>query len=428
MKVTFPYVDVPPLELPGSAKVSWLEPKAVPIQTGTEFKIVRRGLANPFGLPNLVEAARGKKDVLILVDDYTRHTPVSQILPEVLAELKLASIEQKHIRILVASGTHRPMTLEEKCIKVGHQVVENYIILDHYCEDLSKLAKLPATPGGTEVWINRALLESDFVIGIGHIVPHRVAGFSGGAKIILPGSSGAKSIGQTHWLSAQYSGNEIIGRIDNPVRRELETVARMAGLTFIVNAVMDGRGKLVDCFCGDPITAFAAGARLALDIFGAPLEEPADIVIADSNPANIDMWQASKAIYSSDLALKQGGILILVTPCSEGVSSEFPQIMNIGYRSFSDIDALVARGEITDLTLAAHLVHVGRVICEKSTAILVSSGINHEMATRIGFEWAATPQEALNRALDRKGKTASIAVLRNGGEIMPVLGSAYYEC
>ena len=123
-----------------------------------------------------------------------------------LAELKSAGVEGKNIRLLVASGTHRPMTAEEKLKKVGAQVVENYTILDHRCNDLNQLVFLPPPPGGTEVWINRAMLESDFVIGIGHIVPHRVAGFSGGSKIIVPGVSGAKTTGQTHWLSSPYTG------------------------------------------------------------------------------------------------------------------------------------------------------------------------------------------------------------------------------
>jgi nickel-dependent lactate racemase len=423
LKIHFPYPGVPSLEIPDSAKISWLEPKTSPPQMCTEINIIRKGLVNPIGAPRLKEAVRGKKKVLILIDDHTRNTPVNFILPEVFAELKDAGVEQKNIRIMVASGTHRAMTFDEKVKKVGQEVVENYTILDHHFDDPNHLVSLPSTPGGTEVWINRALLESDFVIGIGHIVPHRVAGFSGGGKIVLPGVSGSKSTGQTHWLSAQYSGSEIIGKVNNPVRHEIEAAARMAGLSYIVNAVLDGKGSLVDCFCGDSIEAFQAGACLSLDIFSAPLSEPADIVIADSNPANIDMWQASKAIYASDLALQQGGILILVTPCPEGVSSEFPQIMEIGYRPFSEINDLVDQGVITDLTLAAHLVHVGKVIREKSTAILVSRGIDSEMATRIGFEWAATPQDAFNLALERKGKMASIAVLRNGGEIMPLLES-----
>jgi nickel-dependent lactate racemase len=150
-------------------------------------------------------------------------------------------------------------------------------------------------------------------------------------------------------------------------------------------------------------------------------------VITDSHPADSNLWQAAKGIYSADLALKPEGILILVTPCPEGVSVEHPQILDIGYRPFAEVESMVKRGEIRDLTLAAHLVHVGRVICEKAIGVLVSSGIDPQTAAKLGFHWAASPQEALTFALKRKGKKASIAVIKNGGEIMPLVGSTGYE-
>jgi hypothetical protein len=135
----------------------------------------------------------------------------------------------------------------------------------------------------------------------------------------------------------------------------------------------------------------------------------------------MDLWIAAKGIYAGDLALKEGGILIFVTPCFEGVSPEYPSIITYGYHSRAEVQAMVNRGEITDLALAAHLVHVGEVICRKATGILVSPGIEPEVAQKIGFLPAATPQQALEIALDRMGKHASIAVLKNGGEIMPIL-------
>jgi nickel-dependent lactate racemase len=248
-----------------------------------------------------------------------------------------------------------------------------------------------------------------------------------GGKIIQPGACGAITTGQTHWLSAQFSGTEIIGRIDNPVRREIEAVAKAAGLKFIVNAVLDGKMKIVHCICGDPLEAFRLGARKSMEIFGIPIPEPVDIVITDSHPADLNLWQAAKGIYSADLELKPEGILILVTPCPEGVSVEHPQILDIGYSPFAEVESMVKRGGIRDLTLAAHLAHVGRVICEKAIGVLVSSGIDPQTAAKLGFHWAASPQEALTFALKRKGKKASIAVIKNGGEIMPLVGSTEYE-
>jgi nickel-dependent lactate racemase len=427
VKLAFPYPGVPALEIPASARVSWLEPKSFTQNTGHETHIIQRGLQNPIGLPRLGELTRGKQNILILVDDYTRTTPVHLILPQVLAEMYAGGVEKSNIRLLVASGTHRAMTAPEKQKRFGAQVAADHVILDHHYDDLSQLARLPDTPGGTEIWVNRAVLEADFVLGIGHIAPHRVAGFSGGGKIVQPGVCGAVTTGQTHWLSARYLGAEIIGKVDNPVRREIDAVARAAGLKYIINAVMDGAGRLVSCVCGDPHLAFQAGAQQALEVFGAPLSEPADIVIAESFPADMELWQAAKAVYAADLALKPGGILILVTPCPEGVSAEYPQVTQIGYQSYEKVKALVDCAELTDLTVAAHLVHMGRVICEKGQGVLVSPGINAATAARIGFHWMETPQAALDYALQKMGTNAAIAVLKNGGEIMPVIGNAGHD-
>ncbi|MCJ7616481.1 MAG: nickel-dependent lactate racemase [Desulfobacterales bacterium] len=427
MKVSFPYPGIPSLEIPRSASISLLEPKILLEQEEREVDIIKKGLENPVGLPRIREMVKGKKKILILVDDYTRNTPIHIILPEVLKEMSTAGINKTDIRVLIASGTHRPMTQEEKLKKVGHRVMADYTVLDHRYNDSRELVQLNNTAGGTKIWVNRAVIESDYVIGIGQIVPHRVAGFSGGGKIIQPGACGAITTGQTHWLSARFPGTEIIGRIDNPIRREIDAVAKAAGLKFIINVVLDGKEKMAHCICGDPIEAFRLGARKSIEIFGVLMPEPVEIVITDSYPADLNLWQAAKGIYSADLALKPGGIFILVTPCPEGVSVEHPQILDIGYHSFTEMESMVKRGEIQDLTLAAHLVHVGRTVCEKATGIIVSPGIEPRIAAKLGFHWAASPQEALTFALKLKGKKASIAVIKNGGETMPVIGVAINE-
>lgn len=426
MTVTFPYPAVPPLEVANTSLIASLEPRILPRQAGREEDIIRKALMKPLGTPRIREMAKGKRSIMILVDDYTRTTPVHQILPLVLDEIHSSGAAKNNIRILVASGTHRPMTGEEKKKRFGTEVVSDYALLDHCHDDPSKLVQLPTTEHGTEVWVNKTVTESDLVIGIGHIVPHRVAGFSGGGKIVQPGVCGSITTGQTHWLSAKFEGVQIMGKVENPVRREIDAVAAAAGLKCIVNAVLDGKGNLSSLVCGDPVKAFQAGARQAMGIFGAPLAESADIVIADSFPADMELWQASKGVYSADLALKPGGVLILVTPCPEGVSAEFPEISRIGYRPFVEVEDLVQSGELRDLTLAAHLVHVGRVVREKATGILVSSGIDAATASALGFLSAETPQAALDLAFSRKGKSATVAVLRNGGEIMPVMRDAHH--
>jgi nickel-dependent lactate racemase len=330
-------------------------------------------------------------------------------------------VENENASILVALGTHREMTQEEKEKKFGRTICEALSIHMHHWDREDELCDLGTTEGGTQILLNKRVMEADLVIGVGQIVPHRVAGYSGGCKIIQPGVCGAVTTGQTHWLSAKFTGEEIMGKIDNPVREEMNRVGLRANLKFIVNAVMDLSDEIVDAVCGDPIAAFQKGARLSGEIFGVEVPEKADIVLTDSYPADLEMWQASKGIYAADLAVKEGGVIVMISPCYEGVCAEHPDILRYGYLPYDAVQKLVDSSEIKDLTLAAHLIHMGRVIKEKATGILVSSGIEPAQAETLGFMTAETPQKGLDLAFKIAGSNASVNVLQHAGHILPLI-------
>lgn len=281
---------------------------------------------------------------------------------------------------------------------------------------------LGETPSGIPIHVNKLVQEADFIMGMGHIVPHRVAGFSGGGKIVQPGICGPATTDKTHWISAKYPGEEIMGKADNPVRREIEAVAKQVGLRFLINAVQDGKGRLAGLFSGDPTMVYARGTELARELYGVKAPAKADIVVIDSYPADLELWQAAKGVYAAGLAVADGGVVILVTPCPEGVATTHPEVEKLGYKTYDEVNALVEAGEITDLTVAAHLVHVGEVIKGKATGIMVSPGIDRKTAEHLGFRYAATPQEALDMAFAIKGGGAGVAVFHNGGEVLPVVG------
>jgi nickel-dependent lactate racemase len=263
--------------------------------------------------------------------------------------------------------------------------------------------------------------EVDLIIGIGQIVPHRVSGFSGGGNIIQPGICGEETTGKTHWLSAQFEGWEILGRITNPVKKEIERVAEKAGLEWIINTIQDGTGRLVKVVAGDPVHAYREGAAKSREVYQSLLPEEADIVIADSHPYDSELWLAAKGIYAAELAVKQGGVVILVTSCPEGISVSHPEVLEWGFQTFEEVEQKVRQGKIKKLTAAAHLVHVGRVIKERAKGILVSPGISKEETEKLGFTYAQGPQEALDIAFSHLSRDAKVAVLQRGGEILPVI-------
>ncbi len=186
---------------------------------------------------------------------------------------------------------------------------------------------------------------------------------------------------------------------------------------------MDAKQRVIQVVAGDPAAAHRKGAETSGGVYGVRQPKYADIVIADSFPADYDLWQAAKGIYAAELAVREGGVVVLVTPCPHGVSAEHPEVEKIGYLGYSEAKALVEKKQITDLVAAAHLVHVGRVIRDRARGIMVSPGIDPKTQARLGFESAPTPQQALEKALAIAGKQSSVAVLRQGGNILPLVGS-----
>jgi len=420
MELAFRYPEIPPVHISGQNLIGIYEPHTFP-SPKDEKDIIKESLAHPIASPQIREIARGKKRVLILVDDYTRTTPGDKILPLILDELKGAGVKDKDISLLIAQGTHRRMTHEEKENKVGSDILGRFAVLDHEWEEDKALEHLGSTPSGTEIWINRIVLEADLVIGLGHIVPHRIAGFSGGGKIIQPGVCGEKTTGQTHWLATSYDGRKILGQAENPVRGEIDTIATKAGLALIVNAIQDTGGKIVAVVSGDPVKAHREGCEITRQVYGVRIPQAADIVIADSYPADVDLWQGSKGIFAAEMAVKDGGVIILVSPCPEGVAAHHPWVATSRCLSCRELEPLVKRGELEDLTGAAFLAYLGNIMGRRARCILVAPGIDRQVGEKMGFLVAEAPQEALDMALKLTCGEAKVLVLRHGGEILPLL-------
>lgn len=420
MQITFSYPDVPPLEVPDSNWLATLAPREMESPRSLEA-LVEDALDHPVAAEPLEQLVSPSTKVLLLVDDITRQTPAWGLLPGIFRRLEQGGVPKGNIEILIAAGTHSHMTREELETKLGAETVRTYAVHLHHWKDEEHLRRIGSTADGTPIKVNRRLGEADLVIGLGQIVPHRVMGFTGGSSIVQPGVSGPGVTGHTHWLSALYPGAEIIGFADNPVRREVEEIARLAGLRYIVNVVMDRNERVTLVVTGDPVAAHHLGAGHARAIYGVPQPEYADIVIAESYPADYDLWQAAKGVYASELAVKPGGVVILITPCPHGVSDEHEEVEELGYRPVESVKKMVAEKQMTDLVAAAHLAHVGRVIRDRARGIMVCPGIAPEVQKRIGFQPASTPQEALEMAFSMAGRDARVVVLQQGGHVLPLI-------
>jgi lactate racemase len=378
-------------------------------------------LAAPLGTPPLAEMLRAAyaRTVLVLVDDLTRPTPQRQMLPAILDALAGAGIAEKNITVLVATGLHRTMSGAELEERFGRDVTGRVRVTCHDALHREGQVSLGSAADGTPIMVNGLVKTHDFVLSVGCIEPHRVAGFSGGAKMVQPGISGEAVTASLHWRGWLMEGGEIYGVSDNPIRREIEEIGAKAGLRFIANVVLDADGRPRRYFCGDPREAFRAGCRESLALSSVEVE-PADIVVADSWPFDLDLWQACKAVSVAELVVKPGGTVVLVTPCPERLSRHEPDIVRTGYLAASDIRRRVADGSIGSLAIACHLMALGRII-ERGELIVVSPGLDEELCRRVGLSRAATVGEAIARARTRLGKGATVGILEHPCTMVPVV-------
>jgi nickel-dependent lactate racemase len=411
----FPYKDFPSIELPDGNVADIYKPAEYSHQD-SESRVFEKALANTIGTDRLDRIVKAGMKIVIAVDDITRSTKTELMLPLVLKQLKQAGINNKDISIFIALGTHRQMTQQEIRLKYTDEVAENYKIINPDWKAGRDYQIVGKNAGGFEIKMHRAILESDFVIGLGQTVPHMYAGFGGGGKIINPGCSEEQTIGQMHWLSHTVPTEKRFGVRENKVRALVDDVAVKSGLKFILNETPNQDGTIAKAFAGDPIKAHQAACRFAAELYCIKVKQ-ADIVVADSYPADIDLWQSIKAMYSAHFAVKKGGTLIFVTPGTEKISSQHPEIMDIGYKcGFEQIEKLVASERLSKV-VAANM-WAGNEITQHCQTVLVSGGISKKEAQTIGFNWADSPQQALADAMKRHGNDAKISVLCGASKII----------
>jgi nickel-dependent lactate racemase len=405
-------------EIPDDCLGEVVSPRRIVADSSTNA-IVRHALDHPVGTPLLSQIIRPEQKAAVIIDDISRETPTAQLLPPLLEVLTMAGVETTNVAIVIALGTHRPMTEAEIAVKVGPQILKTYRIFNTPCKDDRQMVYLGTSSNAIPAWINRTVAEADTRIGVGMISPHMDTGFSGGAKIILPGVCSCQTVSAFHSRQANLSGNQL-GVVDAPMRQDLETfVGDRVGLDFILNAVLDREGTLYRCVAGHYIQAHRRGVEFAKEVYGVRVARRYPLVISNAFPAQIDLWQSIKGIASGELMTLDGGSLILVTHCQEGNNTHPLFAEYLGQTPGQLLDALEA-GNTEDPVACALAVPISRVR-ERIKICLVSSGLSASDIKRIGFTYYKTIEEAIAAELRSCGDEPRVGVLTHGGVILPLI-------
>jgi len=381
--------------------------------------LVRKALANPIGvsIKNLVNNAvkkTRKPEVVILSDDISRPTPSWAIIPPILNELNRLGVSDEQVKVIVALGTHREMTENELRAKLGDEVLSRVTVVNHNAWDKRKLVYIGKTSSGIPIWLNKDYYNADIKIGIGNIVPHPAAGWSGGSKIVMPGICGVETIGMVHFHSALYPIEEIFGIRDNPVRKEFDEIALKSGLGMIVNTVQNERKEVVDVVAGDIIEAHRHGVRIAEEIY-RPKTPIADIAIVSAYPYDIDYWQASKGYLSAYLALRRGGAAILFAKLPEGISSiqqHRNTLLELGGLTPTDIEKKIREKEVDDI-VAASIAMILAKVREKIRMYIVTEKLTDKECEKLGLIRISDPKEVISEMRRKLGKDPNVMVIED---------------
>lgn len=385
-----------------------------------------KALDFPIASKPFAELAQGKSNILFLVEDSTRDTPLDLLLPIIVEYLGKAGVPDEAISFLTAPGTHRVMTDDEIRAKLGDEIVRRFKVFQHDATDsslITDLGEIDVEGYKLPVRINRLALEADLLVGVGNIIPHSDAGFSGGAKIVQPGVCDFVTTQATHRAAGLCPDIPLGMAEGNPCRAGIDAVGAAAGLAFIINVVKNYSGDIAGIFCGNYLKAHRAGVEMAKRSFCVEMDEQADIVIASSYPADMDYWQGIKGLTSAYFAVKQGGTIILAAPCKEGIVHNHPLY---AHWLASPMEAIVAAIENSspydvDADVISAVVALGsRRTLNRAKVYMVSGGLSEDDIRSFGYIPACSVQEAFDAALSEK-PGASVGILPQGGVALPML-------
>lgn len=383
-------------------------------------RAVRDAIKSPIGCPPLAALARGKRSACVVISDITRPVPNRIILPQILGILDVCGVPKWETTILIATGTHRPATEAEIIEMVGEEIFRAYPIVSHVAEDRSTHRYLGDTPRGVPMWVDTRFLDAELKVSVALIEPHFMAGFSGGRKNICPGICAMDTV--QVWHGPRFIGHELSesGVVEgNPVHEDALYVARAAGLDMICDVTLDEQRQIVEVFAGEVEAAWLKGIAGARRAAISRVDGPVDIVVTTTAgyPLDLTFYQAVKGMVGAMPAVKPGGTIIVAARCEEG----------IGNRTFADtllsLDNLEAfvdktydpgffipdQWEIHELYKAVRYAEV----------LMYTEGIPSDTLSRLFVTPVPSVEEGIQRALERHGPEARIAVIPKGPYVLP---------
>ncbi len=380
----------------------------------TAIDPVRLALATPIGSPQLRALVSPGQKIVIVTSDVTRPCPTAQLLPALLEELHAGGIDRSDVTVVFGLGTHRAQTPAEHARLLGG------LYGQLTCLDSTAATMVPVgvTARGTPIEVCEAVVRADVRIALGSVEFHYFAGYSGGAKALMPGVCSATTIRHNHAMMVDPRARA--GWLEgNPVREDIEDGVALIGLDFILNVIME-EGQIVLAAAGHPVHAHRWACRAVDHLSAVQIEQAADIVVVSAGgyPKDINLYQAQKALDNAAAAVRTGGVIVWVAECREGLGNTTFEQWMVG----ASADAILQRIQ-QEFVIGGHKAAAIASI-QKRVKILLVSGLPAALVRSCGMEPHTDVAAALMAARAACGSTARIIVIPEGASLVPQVLSA----
>lgn len=400
------------VQIPDSSLLGILTPNPVEVELTGEAE-VRRALSAPIGTPRLREIVHPGEKIAVISSDITRPMPTWKVMPALLEELYAAGVKKEDITLVFALGSHRHHTEEEQRHLAGDQAWNEITCID---SDMSDCIHVGTTSRGTPVDIVRTVVEADRRICLGNIEYHYFAGYSGGAKAIMPGVSTREAIQANHSRMVEKSAHA--GKLDgNPVREDIEEAAAMVGVDFIINVVLNAQKEIIRAVAGDVISAHRSGCAFLDTLYREEIPRRADIVLVSQGgaPKDLNLYQTQKALDNAKHAVKSGGVIVLIGSCKEGLGEKtFEEWLTTAPTPHSLIERIRK-----EFRLGGHKAAAIAMVLEQADIYLVSD-MEDALVEQLFMVPFHSVQAAYDAAVKKCGAEASVLVMPYGGSTLPL--------
>jgi nickel-dependent lactate racemase len=357
----------------------------------------------------------GCSRLLLVVNDAYRSTPTHIALDHI--RVAIESIPE--IRLIVATGLHRKPTHDEMTAILGDFDLPQSAQFHSDAYDDSQFFVIGKYGTGEEIRLHKLLDWADRIIVIGSVEPHYFAGYTGGPKSFMPGLAHNSTIRANHGLAVSMECRPC--RLDgNPVAESIrEAVEKLDKAVILsIQFVVDPHGDVIDVFAGDLWRTFDDAVKVARSVYLRPVSETYQVVVAISSPPlDRNLYQLQKSFENTRAITEDGGTIIAVSQCREGIGND--EFFKLAERYPSEDDILA----MTPVDLGIHKLY-RTALHKKSVSICLKSDLDDDVVRKVYLEPVGDLQKAIDAEIEKRNKKCKVIFVKNAGHLVPYVDRA----